>query len=78
MVMHNELRNMEKFSYHLRTDDREVFEDMLRQCELYAPHAGDMASAVKEIPLLMSIIFGQHKMILDLQRRMDSHVIERS
>lgn len=69
--MNSELVHLERFSTHLRKEDREVFRDMLRQCKLYASFASDMASTVKEIPLLMSIIFGQHKMILELRRRLD-------
>ncbi|HZY94892.1 MAG TPA: hypothetical protein VFE98_08580 [Candidatus Bathyarchaeia archaeon] len=69
--MNSELTHLERFSTHLRKEDREIFRDMIRQCQLYASHASDMASTVKEIPLLMSIIFGQHKMILKLRRRLD-------
>ena len=72
--MNSELTRLERFSTHLRKEDRVIFKDMIGQCQLYASHASDMASVVKEIPLLMSIIFGQHKMILELKRRLEEAV----
>ncbi|HZY94910.1 MAG TPA: hypothetical protein VFE98_08670 [Candidatus Bathyarchaeia archaeon] len=63
---------LDRFSWRLRKQDLEVFQDMMRQCELYSFSASEMGSTVKEIPLLMAIIFGQHKMILELQRKCES------
>ena len=74
MVANSELARLERFSYHLRKEDLEVFSDMMRQCQLYPFYASEMGSTVKEISLLMSIIWGQHKMILDLKRRLDESV----
>ncbi len=53
----------------LRSGDRVIFDDLMRQCKLYASHASTMASVVKEIPLIMSMLFGQHKRLLELEEQ---------
>jgi hypothetical protein len=45
--------------------------DLLNQCRLHASFASTMASPVKAVPLLMSMIFGQHKRLMELERRLD-------
>src|SRR5437667_12556359 len=37
--------------------------------KLYAPYASTMASPVKEVPLLISMLFGQHKKIIALEKK---------
>jgi len=71
MVVELELEKFRRFSAFLRSEDRMVFEDLLDQCRLYASFAGTMASPVKEIPLLISMIFGQHKRIVELEERVN-------
>ena len=66
MVVEAELTKLKKFQDSLRTEDKAIFEDMLNQCRLYASAAGSMASPVKEIPLVMSILFAQHKRLQNL------------
>jgi hypothetical protein len=70
MVVEGELERLARFRTFLRSEDKEVFDDLLNQCRLYASFAGSMASPVKEIPLLMSMLFGQHKRLMDLEKRM--------
>jgi hypothetical protein len=69
MVVEGELEKLKWFRAFLRSDDKEVFDDLLNQCRLYASFAGTMASPVKEIPLLMSMLFGQHKRLVELEKR---------
>src|SRR5213593_4653569 len=52
-----------------RVEDKLVFHDLLGQCKLYAPYASTMASPVKEVPLLISMLFGQHKKIIELEKK---------
>jgi len=54
----------------LGPEDRAVFDDLLIQCKLYAPQAGVLASPVKEVPLLLSMIFAQHKRLAELEKRL--------
>ena len=60
---------MSKFKQFLGPEDRAVFDDLLSQCKLYAAEAGLLASPVKEVPLLLSMIFGQHKKLTELEKR---------
>jgi hypothetical protein len=70
IVVEGELERLARFRTFLRSEDKDVFDDLLNQCRLYASFAGSMASPVKEIPLLMSMLFGQHKRLMDLEKRM--------
>jgi hypothetical protein len=62
-VVNSEMDRMKKFADFLRPEDKVVFEDMMNQCKIYASYASTMASPVKEVPLMMSILFAQHKML---------------
>ena len=73
MVVEAEIQKLNRFQQFLRQEDRAIFEDMMNQCKLYAPDASAMASPVKAIPLLTSIIFAQHKKIMQLEKRI-SHL----
>src|SRR5205823_13582007 len=59
MVVDAETAKLKKFQDFLRVEDKLVFHDLLGQCKLYAPYASTMASPVKEVPLLISMLFGQ-------------------
>jgi hypothetical protein len=72
MVVEAELEKLKRFNQFLRAEDREIFDDLLNQCRLYASYGSTMASPVKAIPLLMSMIFGQHKRIMELEKRINS------
>ena len=71
MVVEDELPKLQKFGDFLRSEDKRVFEDLLNQCRLYASYAGTMVSPIKALPLLISMIFGQHKRLMELERRID-------
>ena len=69
MVVEDELGRLKRFREFLRSEDKEVFDDLLNQCRLYASYASTMASPVKEIPLIMSMLFGQHKRLMELEKK---------
>jgi hypothetical protein len=69
MVVEAELAKLRKFQEFLRTDDKLVFQDLLNQCKLYAPYASTMVSTIKEVPLFFSMLFGQHKKIIELEKK---------
>ena len=71
MVVESELIKLKRFREFLRSEDKIIFDDLLNQCRLYASFAGTMASPVKEIPLLLSMMFGQHKRLMALEKRVD-------
>ncbi len=70
LVVNDELEQIGRFKQFLRVEDKEIFDDLLRQCKHYAPYASTMASMVKEVPLMFSMLFGQHKMIWELEKRL--------
>ena len=69
MVVEAEIAKLRKFQEFLRTDDKLVFQDLLNQCKLYAPYASTMVSTIKEVPLFFSMLFGQHKKIIELEKK---------
>jgi len=70
MVVEAELEKFKKFRDSLSLEDRTVFEDLLNQCKLYASAASTLASPVKEVPLIISMLFAQHKKITELEARL--------
>jgi len=68
MVVDRELEWMRNFGVFLREEDRIIFEDMMLQCKLYASYASTLCSPIKEVPLLISMIYGQHKMLWEHER----------
>jgi len=70
LVVNDEIERIGRFKSFLRVEDKEIFDDLLRQCKHYAPYASTMASVVKEVPLMFSMLFGQHKMIWELEKRL--------
>jgi hypothetical protein len=69
MVVEAEIAKLRKFQEFLRTDDKLVFQDLLNQCKLYAPYASTVVSTIKEVPLFISMLFGQHKRIIELEKK---------
>jgi hypothetical protein len=69
MVVEAEIAKLKKFQEFLRTEDKLVFQDLLNQCKLYAPYASTMVSTIKEVPLFISMLFGQHKRIIELEKK---------
>jgi hypothetical protein len=70
IVLDEELTRLARFRQFLRPEDRVVFDDLTAQCRLYASEAGTLASPIKEVPLLLSMIFAQHKRIMELEKRL--------
>ena len=69
IVLDEELTRLARFKQFLRPEDRTVFDDLAAQCRLYASEAGTLASPIKEVPLLLSMIFAQHKRLMELEKR---------
>jgi transposase len=73
IIVEQEIVAMSRFKQFLGPEDRAVFDDLLNQCKLYAPQAGVLVSPVKEVPLLLSMIFAQHKKLAELQKRLNEN-----
>ena len=76
MIVETEVERLKKFRDLLRLEDKLIFDDLLRQCKLYASAASSLASPVKEVPLIMSILFAHHKKLTEIEKRLDelSHI----
>jgi hypothetical protein len=71
IVVEQMLVELSRFRQFLRPEELAVFDDLLNQCRLYAPYASCLASPVKEVPLLLFMIFGQHKRLAELEQHLD-------
>jgi len=69
IVAADETKRLRGFREMLRSD-KVIFDDLMRQCKLYASHASTMTSVVKEVPLIISMLFGQHKRLLELEQQL--------
>jgi len=66
LALEEEVKAWKGFEDALRTPDREVFENLLDQCRLYAS-AGSMAVRPKIIEtMFMTALFAHHKMLKEL------------
>ena len=66
VALEEEVKAWKGFQDALRTPDREIFENMLDQCRLYAS-AGGMAVRPKIIEaMFMTVLFAHHKMLKEL------------
>jgi hypothetical protein len=71
MVVEAEVEKLQKFQEFLRQEDKIIFEDMLNQCKLLASAASVMSSPIKQVPLLISMLFAHHKKIIELEKRIE-------
>jgi hypothetical protein len=72
MIVEQELGELRRFREFLRSEDKKIFDDLLNQCRLYASYASTMAHPIREIPLLMSMLFGQHKRLMELEKKVNA------
>ena len=69
IIAADETNRLRGFREILRSEDKVIFDDLMRQCKLYASHASTMTSVVKEVPLIMSMLFGQHRRLMELEKQ---------
>ena len=65
-ILSDEIKSWESFGEILRSNDRELFFQMLNECKVYESGAAAKGSMLSSESLLMSIIFNQQKMIKEL------------
>ncbi len=70
-VVEAEVEKLKRFQEFLRQEDKIIFEDMLNQCKLLASAASVMASPIKQVPLIISMLFAHHKKIIELEKRIE-------
>ena len=72
MVVEAEVEKLKRFQEFLRQEDKVIFGDMLNQCKLLASAASVMASPIKQVPLIISILFAHHKKLVELEKRIEA------
>jgi hypothetical protein len=72
-----ELDSWERFADALRSDDRELFREMLRLCYEYFPAIQARESPFPSEALFMSILLAQHKAIVWLAGEVEKLKAER-
>jgi hypothetical protein len=70
-IVEQKLAELSRFKQFLRGEDRLVFDDLLSQCRLYAAGSEVFTSPVKEMSLLFSMVFTQHKRLTELEKRLN-------
>ena len=73
MVVEAEVEKLKRFQEFLRQEDKVMFEDMLNQCKLFASAASVMAAPIKQVPLIISMLFAHQKKLTELEKRLDAH-----
>jgi hypothetical protein len=71
IIVEQKLAELSRFKGFLRGEDRVIFDDLLTQCRLYAAGSKVFTSPVKEMSLLFSMIFAQHKRLTELEKHLD-------
>jgi hypothetical protein len=71
IIVEQKLAELRRFKQFLGGEDRDVFDDLVSQCRRYAAGGEVFASPVKEMSLLFSMIFAQHKRLTELERRLN-------
>lgn len=72
LVVETETGPLKKFRDSLRSEDKVIFDDLLDQCKLYSYAARSLSSPVNEFPLIMCMLFVQHKKLTELERRVNT------
>ncbi len=64
------IKDVEKFAASLEAGDKEAFEEMLKDAQAYAGQANKIADlyAVKEFPLIFSILFAHHRKLTKVEK----------
>jgi hypothetical protein len=75
MMVESEVERLKKFSDSLRPEDK-IFDAFLRQCKLFASATSSLTSPLKEVSLIMLILFAHHKKLTEIEKRLNklSHI----
>ncbi len=69
-LVEDEIESWKGFVDALRTEDREIFKDMMNICRQYAIEIEAAERSITTETLFMTILLAQHKMIKWLQRQL--------
>jgi len=71
MVIQQEMESWGKFRRGLRKDDQDALDDLFRAARLQLAGSAYAARPIPFESIAMSMLLAQHRMIIDLQRRVE-------
>jgi hypothetical protein len=69
MALEEEISRWNGFARALHKDDKEAFEELMDMCRSFASAGGNATNPILFEPFAMSIILGQQKRILALEKK---------
>ena len=71
MALESEISRWGGFAKVLRRSDREAFDELMDMCRSFASAGGNATNPILFEPMVMSILLGQQKRILALERKLN-------
>jgi hypothetical protein len=71
IALEEEISRWSGFARALRTSDREAFDELMDMCRSFASAGGNATNPILFEPFAMSIILGQQKRILSLEKKLN-------
>jgi hypothetical protein len=71
MALEEEIRRWNGFAKALRKDDKEAFDELMDMCRSFASAGGNATNPILFEPFAMSIILGQQKRIVALEKKLN-------
>ena len=71
MALESEISRWNGFAKVLRKSDREAFDELMDMCRSFASAGGNATNPILFEPFVMSIILGQQKRILALEKKLN-------
>jgi hypothetical protein len=71
MALESEIGRWSGFVRALRKDDKEAFDELMDMCRSFASAGSNATNPILFEPLVMSILLGQQKRILALEKKLN-------
>ena len=78
MALEGEISRWNGFARALRKSDRESFDELMDMCRSFASAGGNATNPILFEPFVISIILGQQKRILALEKKLNINQYSRS
>src|ERR1700690_1488310 len=72
MALEEEINRWSGFARALRKPDREAFDELMDMCRMYALESGNATNPIVFEPMVMSILLGQQRRIMQLERELEA------
>lgn len=78
MALEEEISRWSGFARALRKTDREAFDELMDMCRSFASESSNATNPILFEPMVMSILIGQQKRILALEKKLNINQHESS